>query len=94
MEHTFTDQEIQLNLGLVETCMNEKECTVAIKNTVVPEKYVFVNALCKSTEVNFNFLVGDVDMKKTTIALIATICDLAAILLFAFGAGLYFVFKI
>ena len=94
MENTFTEEETKSKLEGTEACMNTKECTVVIKDTVDLGKYVFVNALCKSTEVNFNFLVGDVDVKKTTIALIATICNLAAILLFAFGVGLYFVFKI
>jgi len=58
------------------------------------DKYVFMNAQCKNTEVILSVAGKEVKIKKSYIALIAAGCDFVAIIIFAIGISLYMLYRI
>lgn len=70
-------------------CVGYPSCSIALNFGGAGDRYVFVNALCKNTEVILSIGGKEVDVKKTYIVLVAAGCDFVAIVTFALGVMLY-----
>lgn len=75
------------------SCAGEKSCRVHLdsrhfKTEVNASEYVFVNAVCRSTEIAFYSDGDKYEIKKNTIATIAALCDVVGIFVFVLGTGL------
>jgi len=82
----------------VYDCLGQKECHINLDEDIIYNKnlnttrYVFVNTLCKDTEVRFEFGGKMFQIKKKTIATVTALCDIIAVFIFAIGISLYFLY--
>ena len=83
------------------TCLGKQTCILNLTSNLFssscqktyPDAYIFLTAVCASTQVSFNLWLSNVKIDKSSIAITAVICDCASILIFAVGVALYPIFK-
>lgn len=67
-------------------CIGATSCGITV--SAISDKYVFIKARCKNTEVIFDIDGEKVEVRKTYVVLVAAVFDFAAILTFAIGIAL------
>jgi len=76
------------------SCIGKQSCNFTLSYPMVsavcdvynPTSTIYISAVCKSTQVNVN--INQFSFSKSTIAIVAVICDLIAIAIFAAGVAL------
>jgi len=76
-------------------CTGERSCYIHLDELYFDEiappmnkgEYVFINAVCRDTEITFDLGNDKYEIKKNTIACIAALCDVIGIFIFVLGIG-------
>ena len=78
-------------------CRGLKSCNLTLNAANVSSsclagnsgKYIFLNAVCQDTAVTLDFGFDNTKFEKSTIALIAVVCDVVSIFAFTIGIAMY-----